>query len=325
TFITDAEELSAEIERNRKLAVASSVKCDAISKLFALASNAKAFHGTSLAGLFGIVESNSLVLSQVAGKEAEQPFSKHDYFLSVRRGKFQPHAHYNAVIEFDASKLHAIMPREAVNYWGADAIHKHNEQEDRYYYKKPSVKNVLKMIRAVHIDVSHFDGERDGRRMRALIIKLVKLRIKVHLYADTKAYRMLDSRKAMPLSSLNYGGKPVSVLTRKLTEDELSSQSFRGRMHLRGKYSDAKFIVDTLYSGKAPIREEYDYVRNSFGYKMYATDMKHQMSSLLHNASHARGKEKQMAARIQDYMRKHSLNVEELAFKVREIIRKTDG
>src|SRR5690606_7545224 len=96
-------------------------------------------------------------------------------------------------------------------------------------------------------------------------------------------------------------------------------------IYLRGKYSDAKFIVDTLYSGKAPIREEYDYVRNSFGYKMYATDMKHQMSSLLHNASHARGKEKQMAARIQDYMRKHSLNVEELAFKVREIIRKTDG
>ncbi len=283
--------------------------------------DASVYHGTEINALLAILSTDKFYLSQVAGKEAEERFSKHPFFLSVRRNKFNPHHYYSVTIEFDASKLNSRMKREAVNYWGHEAKHKHFEQEDRYYSAKPTINGVRKLIKAIYLDTKNL---RANHKLRSTIIGLIRDGIKVYAFADAAAYRRLDKRKALKLSDITYGAKPVSVF-RELSEDDLELQKFKGMRAVRDKYSDAKFVVDTLYSGVAPKRKEYEYIRDSLGYRMYETDLPHQFKNILHNASHGTPAERKMAARIQDYMTKHNLTPAATAETVRKIIRETDN
>ena len=284
-------------------------------------SNDTAYHGTSINALIDIYKNNEFVLSQVAGKEAEAQFAKRPYFLSVRRGKLNPHHYYSVTIEFDASKLHSKMKRESVNYWGPDAVHTHFEQEDRYYYGKSSLKNVRSMIKAVYIDLTNFHPPKG---LRQAIIGMVKDGVKIYAINDKKGYRRLDKRKAVPVSEIPYGSKSIPVF-KELTDDERELQTFRGIRAMRDKFSDMKFIVDTLYSKKAPTNADYAYVRDDMGYRQYEGELGRKLKNIIHNASHGTVAERKLTAKLQDYMTKHKLSVEQTATKLRDIIRKTDG
>ena len=290
-----------------------------------------AFHGTSYRNAAAIIETDKLQLSQVAGKEAEAHFAKHPFFLSVRRNRQLTATNfYDVTIEFKEQALQSRMQRESVDYWGhVEGKGNSIEQEDRYYYAKPILKNAVKLIRALHINLNNYDPARIGSAMRKMIVTAKKLGIQVYLYRDEKAYNRVDKRKTVPLSEMEYGPKAANIFRERTAEEaerEAEDQMFKGMRYKRAQYPEIKFVVDILHSGTAPENKEAKYQTERFGYRLSGHELASQLGNILHNASHSpHGKEKQWAARVQEWMRKNGKNVEETAYHIREIIQQRDG
>lgn len=287
----------------------------------ALASeDAKAYHGTTLQSLIGIVMTDTLKLSQVAGKQSEQAFAKHPFFFSVRRTPSSAkELFYNVTLEFKASRLNSIMRREAVNYWGQETIHQGgNEQEDRYYHKKSSIRPVMRLLSAVYIDV---ENVRSQKELRAAMIQLRKNKVKVYAIPTHREYKKLDVRHAIPLKNISIA-KPESAF--KTYEGQADDQMMKGLRYKRDQYTDTKFIWTCLQAGRAPAdaHKNYKHLTDRLGYTWYGHDLESQVGNILHNGSHSKV-EREYTAKIQAYMRKHGLDVAGLANKVREIIQGT--
>lgn len=277
------------------------------------------FHGTSLNAMYSIAKDNKLLLSQVAGKEAEERFAKQPFFLSVRRNRLITHNSYSVTIEFKEQMLHSKMKRESVDYWGATDKGTSIEQEDRYYYAKPNLPEILKYIRAVHFDLQQYDPERFGPRMRELLIRLVKSGIRVYLYEDNKAYKYLDTRKTVPISSMKYGKKAASVFVAPAEEDaeEIAYQQRRKMYQYKSdKNSDIKQVLDFLLN-RAERTEDNSYLYDRFKYQWNQYDLYGQLKNIVHNASHGTEREKKLAARLGAYMRDNNKTIQEIADQIR--------
>jgi hypothetical protein len=289
------------------------------------------FHGTSFLNIAAIIKTDKLQLSQVAGKEAEAAFAKHPFFLSVRRNRvLTAQNFYDVTIEFKEQSLQSRMKRESVDYWGhVEGKGNSIEQEDRYYSAKPVLKNATKLIRAIHVDLSNYDAERRGKMMRELFVTALRLKIKVYLYKDKAAYANLNTHKTVPLSEMEYGGKVQNLFRTRTAEEatqEGEDQMYKGMRYARSVYPDIKFFVDILYGNTPPVNDKTKYLRERYGYRYGEHDLVTQFQNELHNASHSHGpKDKQLAARVQTWMRENNLGIKETAYRVRENIRKADG
>lgn len=290
--------------------------------LIALAKDAgSVFHGTSMNAMFAIAESNSFMLSQVAGKEAESRFAKQPFFLSVRRNRIITHNSYWVTIEFKEQLLHSKMKRESVDYWGPTPKGTSVEQEDRYYYPKQILPNVKRFIRAVHFDLRNYDPERTGAKMRTLLIDLIRSGIKVYLYKDASAYKNLNIRKTIPVAEMEYGGKAASVFNAPATEDDAEEIAYQQRRKQRAynsdKNSDVKQLVDFIMQAKPVKTEKNEYLFERFRYQWNLYDLHGQVKNILHNASHGTEREKKLAARVSTYMRGNSMTIAEVAESIR--------
>jgi len=288
------------------------------------------FHGTSLINAGAIFSTDKLQLSQVAGKEAEAQFAKQPFFLSVRRNRLLTSQNfYDVTIEFKEQLLQSKMKRESVDYWGETEKGNSIEQEDRYYFAKPNLPKATKYIRAIHVDLSNYDPARRGKLMRGLIMAAKRLGIKVYLYRDRKAYGMLNVRKTVPMSSMEYGGKAVNLFRERTPEEavqEGEDQMFKGMRAKRDMYRDIKFFVDILYGNTPPVNDKTKYLRDRYGYAYGEHDLVSQFKVEIHNSSNSQApKDKQMAARIQTWMRDNKMDIKETAYRIRENIRKADG
>lgn len=278
------------------------------------------FHGTSMNAMFAIAESNSFMLSQVAGKEAESRFAKQPFFLSVRRNRIITHNSYWVTIEFKEQLLHSKMKRESVDYWGQTEKGTSVEQEDRYYYPKQILPNVKRLIRAVHFDLRNYDPERSGAKMRALLIDLIRSGIKVYLYKDASAYKNLNIRKTIPVADMEYGGKAVSVFqpgTEQDAEEVAYQQRRKMRAYQSDKNSDVKQLVDFVMQAKPVKTEQNEYLFERFRYQWNGYDLDSGLKNIIHNASHGTPREKKLAARVGTYMRDNNLSVSQLADLIR--------
>jgi len=154
-----------------------------------------------------------------------------------------------------------------IDYWGGT----HNdEMEDRLYHREPTVPDATKYIKAIHAmpRLQYPDSKkRDIQVLRKCYILAKKSNIPLYVYTDPDAYRLLDVRRAVPISSISYDkeldtGKPYSpVKYRKPYAEymELLSDVPNERL--------SKEAQDKLY------RIRYD----SFG------DEKRSLSALIHN------------------------------------------
>lgn len=288
------------------------------------------FHGTALINAGAIFKSDKLQLSQVAGKEAEAQFAKQPFFLSVRRNRLLASQNfYDVTLEFKEQLLQSKMKRESVDYWGATDKGTSIEQEDRYYFAKANLPKATKYIRAIHIDLSNYDPARRGKIMREMIMSAKRLGIKVYLYRDKKAYGMLNTRKTVALSTMEYGGKSVNLFrtrTAEEAEQESEDQKYKGMRAKRDMYRDIKFFVDILYGNTPPVNDKTKYLRERYGYVYGEHDLISQFKVEIHNSSNSQApKDKQMAARIQTWMRDNKMDIKETAYRIRENIRKADG
>lgn len=279
------------------------------------------FHGTSFNAMYAIVESDSFLLSQVAGKEAELQYAKQPFFLSVRRNRVITHNYYNITIEFKEQLLHSKMKRESVDYWGNTPKGNSIEQEDRYYYAKQILPKAKRFIRAVHFDLNGYDPERQGMKMRRMLTNLIRSGIKVYLYQDASAYKNLNTRKTVPVASMEYGSKAVSVFNKPATEEDAEEIAYQQRRKMRQykseKNSDIKQVVEFAMQTKPQKTPDNEYLFERFRYQWNEYDLHGQLKNILHNASHGTEREKKLAARIGTYMRDNSLTVNQLADQIR--------
>lgn len=264
--------------------------------------------------LFSIFASGEFLLSQVAGKEAEQDFAKTPYFLSVRRQKVNPQAFYDVTLELKEQALHSRMKRMSVDYWQDDR--KAIEQEDRYFYRKPRLKNAISLVREVYINMEAYSPETMGTKLRSFMITAIKNGVKVY-FLPPKAYRILDVRAAIPHSRLTYG-ETRNRLNTPVTDDLLEEQQLRGMRYIRNKKSPILFIYRALI-GRAT--KEQDTRSWESWSRYYPEDLAGVFSADLHNASHSRDtKDKMYAAKVQDYMKANGLSVRQAAQQVQKFI-----
>lgn len=94
----------------------------------------------------------------------------------------------------------------------------------------------------------------------------------------------------------------------------------------RDMYRDIKFFVDILYGNTPPVNDKTKYLRERYGYVYGEHDLVSQFKVEIHNSSNSQApKDKQMAARIQTWMRDNKMDLKETAYRIRENIRKADG
>lgn len=284
-----------------------------------------AFHGTSLFNALKIVETNSFVLSSVSGKEAEARFAKQPFFLSTRRNRLLMQSnHYAVTLELDSLKLNALAKREPVDYWQyteQSLRARSNEQEDRYYFRKPKLLRVIHLIKAVHFNLALILGNKDNtrelKRLKPLLLACKKHKINVHLYKDEKAYNYLNTRKTVPLSELNLYTKAYNVFTTPEEERPYIRRSVN-------RYGRVDLMLDTLY-GNEPKgdKKDIDYAKRYFSseYDVLNSGVQ-QVNVDLHNASaaHTSPYEKRKANRLTLYMREHGLSVKETCLRVYRIL-----
>ena len=180
------------------------------------------YHSTGISTLYRILSDNQFRLTPDFGTSAESDrrVKNRTYYMSFSRSPINDY-HYtkgggNCVIVVDGDAMNrAGFVGRPIDYWGGE----HNdEMEDRLYHREPIIPDVTKYIKAVHAmpGLQYPDRKkRDVQLLRKCYILAKKSNIPVYVYTDPDAYRLLDVRRAVPISSITYDkdldtGKPYS-------------------------------------------------------------------------------------------------------------------
>lgn len=180
------------------------------------------YHSTGIGTLYTILATDTFRLTPDFGTsaEAERRAKNRTYYMSFSRSPINDY-HYsksggNCVIVVDGDAMNRDgYVGEPIDYWGG--IH-NDEMEDRLYHREPTIPDATKYIKAIHSmpNLRYPDHKkRDIQRLRKCYILSKKLNIPLHVYTDPDAYRLLDVRRAVPISSISYDkeldtGKPYS-------------------------------------------------------------------------------------------------------------------
>lgn len=169
------------------------------------------YHSTGIGTLLNILEQDRFRLTPDFGTSAERDRRQRGrgYYMSTSRSPINDY-HYTRsggncliVLDGDLINRHGYIGGP-IDYWGG--IH-NDEMEDRIYHAKPHIPHATEYITAVHAMPNMQYPERTARNiseLRKCYILLKKAGIPLYVYTDPDAYRLLDTRRSVPLSSIPY-------------------------------------------------------------------------------------------------------------------------
>lgn len=251
----------------------SSIICEGLSSVL--------YHSTGLSTVLNILSSDVFRLTPDLGSSSEVGLrssnKKKIYYMSFARSAMgEYHSSGNALLVIDGSKLSNLYSGGPVDYWGR-SFNK-DEMEDRLYSTKPYIKNATQYISAVHVYYSEsndaYTNAKKVRMLRKCWILSKRNNIPMYVYTDPAAYRLLDVRKSVPVSSLVYD--------RSIVLDKPYSGSSR---NYYSGYSELLSVddINKLSPDAAKLLDRIRY--DSFG------DVKRSLSADIHNdKSHDRNR-----------------------------------
>lgn len=164
------------------------------------------YHATNLPNLKNILETNSFILTSIIGAPSEEKITppKKYYFLSLSRSKLGSYHTKNLfassvllVLNYDKlRKNYKIFP---VDYWEGKKLEKEDEMEERLVSEKPEIPNAKNFIEEIHIYVNREELEKYPQKkeiFRETLKTVIKSRIPYYLYFDSKAFVLLDRKRA---------------------------------------------------------------------------------------------------------------------------------
>ena len=163
------------------------------------------FHYTgSLGAALNILKNNEFALSISTGTvEAQYAPKGYNYFLSATRSKVggyhQLVGDTAVMFNLDGNWFNKRYPVKAIDYWaGMYRGDRHSESEDRIFSREPSIP--ADAITAIHILLKE-KGEYASPTTRQLMILAKKRGLPTYLYTDDTAWRLQDTRRALPVSA----------------------------------------------------------------------------------------------------------------------------
>ena len=237
------------------------------------------YHSTSIKNVLDILKDNRFRLTPDYGTSSETDLRSGNkiYYMSFSRSRVNDYRSYtggSCLLVLDGDKLNQKYSGNPVDYWGSEF--NKDEMEDRLFSKNAYIDNADNYIREIHC-LPRLEYEDDKKRdlswIRKIYIMAKRMNISVYVYADREAYRLLDKRKSVNLSSFGdikndqkpYVGYP-------------SRNYYAGFMELLSDVNPdnlSKVAKDLLYKIK------YD----SFG------DVKRSLSADIHGDRTGRGRE----------------------------------
>lgn len=172
------------------------------------------YHSTSLPNVLNVLKDNTFRLTPDLGADSETGLRKKNkiYYMSFARSKM---GDYHAPSKYAGSlSLLVVNGRQLkqdgysgspVDYWGWGDK---DEMEDRLYSKNPYIKEASKYISEIHTYFNPEGSEENKakwvRWMRTAYIMAKKLGISMYVYDDVEAFKLLDKRKSINISSIDY-------------------------------------------------------------------------------------------------------------------------
>jgi hypothetical protein len=163
------------------------------------------FHYTgSVGAALNILKNNEFALSISTGTvEAQYAPKGYNYFLSATRSKVggyhQLVGDTAVMFNLDGNWFNKRYPVKAIDYWaGMHRGDRHSESEDRIFAREPSIP--ADAITAIHILLKK-KGEYASPTTRQLMILAKKRGLPTYLYTDDTAWRLQDTRRALPVSA----------------------------------------------------------------------------------------------------------------------------
>jgi hypothetical protein len=225
-------------------------------------------------------------------------------------GSYHEAYRIGVVFVLDGRKLSHTYTGSPIDYWGP-VFRKieptKNEMEDRILSEKPFIEPASKYIKEMHIiyDVKDFDYEEPEemkQRLKSILLAAQNYSFPIYVYMDRKAGRLLDKRRAVPLSEFNLSDvpafdyqtyrkltleDPISLwweLYEKKNESDLSTEPFGGAKRLLGTLSywdginsfktdihnnkkgtpSLRKIVDVLRKNKWDVDQFYNYLKDKW-------------------------------------------------------------
>ena len=161
------------------------------------------YHYTSTKHAYEILESGEFQLSSVTGTQAEKQYAPegYDYFFSTTRtrtGDYHRYVGTSAVMfVLDGNWFSQRYPVKPIDYWERSWLHapdRTREAEDRVFSKEPSIP--IDGVKQVHVLIKE-QHEFRSPQVRKLLILAKKQGIPAYLYTDERAWRLLDTRRAV--------------------------------------------------------------------------------------------------------------------------------
>ena len=169
------------------------------------AASSMLFHYTgSVGAALNILKNNEFALSISTGTvEAQYAPKGYNYFLSATRSKVggyhQLVGDTAVMFNLDGNWFNKRYPVKAIDYWaGMYRGVRHSESEDRIFSREPSIP--ADAITAIHILLKE-KGEYASPTTRQLMILAKKRGLPTYLYTDDTAWRLQDTRRALPVSA----------------------------------------------------------------------------------------------------------------------------
>ena len=163
------------------------------------------FHYTgSVGAALNILKNNEFKLSISTGTvEAQYAPKGYNYFMSATRSKVGGYHEIvgdtGVMFNLDGNWFNSRYPVKAIDYWaGMHRGDRHNESEDRIFAREPSIP--ADAITAIHILLKE-KGEYGSPTTRQLMITSKKRGLPTYLYSDESAWRLQDTRRALPVSA----------------------------------------------------------------------------------------------------------------------------
>ena len=216
------------------------------------------FHYTNVGAAVDILKNNEFALSISTGTvEAQYAPKGYNYFFSTSRSKVggyhQIVGDSGVVFNLDGNWFNKRYPVKAIDYWaGFYKGDRHSESEDRIFSREPSIP--ADAITAIHILLKE-KGEYGSPTTRQLLILAKKRGLPTYLYNDENAWRLQDTRRAVPVSNtqdLLRGQKKPEYVSRypasKYLEPWLELIFKKSRSELSKKANDLRYGL-TYWNG----------------------------------------------------------------------------
>jgi hypothetical protein len=241
------------------------------------------YHSTSLYNVLSILKNNKLQLTPDLGTNAEVKLRKKNriYYMSFARSKMgdyhQPskYAGNLALLVFDGRQLKQDgYTGNPVDYWGWG---NKDEMEDRLFSKKPYIEDAAKYVKEIHVYYNNESSDdvkaKSVRWLRAAYIMAKKLGIKMYVYDDIEAFKLLNTSKIVSISTLQYD----------TNQEQLKPYSRQSKNYF-APYMELLSVSDRSKLSKDARRLLY----NMDGY--YKDDAKRSLAADIHNSRTSSGR-----------------------------------